>query len=62
MKNTQYFGFERRVGKTPCKGKYAEIYYYRGCNESCAKEDATRCIIYEKKKNGKTVNVIECML
>lgn len=62
MKNMECFGYERKIGKTPSGGKYSEIYYYCGCNEACAKEDATHCIIYEKKKNGKTINTIHCML
>ncbi len=62
MKNMECTGFERKIGKTPCGGKYAEIYYYRNCNEACEKSEATHCIIYEKKKNGKVLNVIHCML
>ncbi|MBE6675028.1 MAG: hypothetical protein E7596_07985 [Ruminococcaceae bacterium] len=62
MKNFESFGYERKIGKTPNGGKYCEIYYYRGVNESCAKEEATHCIIYEKKANGKLINTIYCML
>ena len=62
MKNKQSFGFERIVGKTLNGGKYSEIYYYCGYNEACAKEDATHCVILEKKANGKIINTIYCML
>ena len=62
MKNMECYGFERKIGRTPSGGKYAEIYYYKGCNEACAKEEATHCIIYEKKKNGTVLNVIHCAL
>lgn len=62
MKNIECFGFERKVGKTPSGGKFCDIYYYRGCNEACEKRDATHCIIFEKKKNGKLINTIYCML
>ena len=62
MKNTQSFGSERIVGKTPNGGKYSEIYYYCGYNEACAKEDATHCIIEERRKNGTLINRIYCML
>lgn len=62
MSNVSSFGFERIVGKTPSGGRYCEIYYYCGVNEACAKEDATHCVIYEKKKNGTTINTIYCML
>lgn len=62
MSNTSSFGFERIVGKTPSGGRYCEIYYYRGVNEACAKEDATHCVIFEKKRNGTTINTIYCML
>lgn len=62
MRSIEGVGFERKVGKTPSGGRYVEIYYYRNCNEACEKEDATHCVIYEKKKNGKVLNVIHCML
>lgn len=62
MKNLSSFGYERIVGKTICKGKYSDIYYYRGVCESCAKEDATFCIILEKNKWGQTINRIHCKL
>ena len=62
MISTQSFGYEKIIGKTPSGGKYCEIYYYRGVDEACAKEEATHCVIYEKKRNGKTINTIYCML
>ena len=62
MKNMECYGFERKIGKTPNGGKYTETYYYKDCNEACEKIDATYCIIYEKKRNGKTINVIHCSL
>ena len=62
MKNFECFGFERKMGKTPSGGRYAETYYYKDCNVACQKEEATHCIIFEKKRNGKTLNVIRCML
>lgn len=62
MKNLSSFGYERIVGKTICKGKYSDIYYYRGIHEACTKEDATHCIIFEKNKKGQTINRIYCKL
>ncbi|MBQ7226429.1 MAG: hypothetical protein IJX02_07520 [Clostridia bacterium] len=62
MKNMECFGYERKIGKTPNGGKFCEIYYYCGCGEPCEKQDATHCIIFEKKRNGKTINTIYCML
>lgn len=62
MKNMECYGFERKIGKTPSKGRYTETYYYRNCNEACSKEEATHCIIYEKGRKGKIINIIHCML
>ena len=62
MKNIQCFGYERKIGRTPNGGKYAEIYYYNECNFACAKEEATHCIIFERKSNGKLVGTIHCSL
>lgn len=62
MKNMNCYGFERRIGRTPCGGRYTETYYYNGCNIACEKSDATHCVIYEKKRNGKVINIIHCML
>ena len=62
MKNLQCYGFERKIGKTPCGGKYAETYYYKDEGIACEKAEATHCIIFEKKRNGKTLNVIRCSL
>lgn len=62
MKNMNGFGFERIVGKTLNGGKYSDVYYYCGYNESCAKEDATHCIIYEKNQYGKVISKIHCKL
>ena len=62
MKNTECYGYERRVGKTPSGGKYSEIYYFGEGGVACAKEDATHCIIYERKRNGKLINTIHCFL
>jgi hypothetical protein len=62
MKNMECYGFERKTGKTPSGGRYSETYYYKNLNEACAKEDATHCVIYEMKRNGKVLNIIHCML
>lgn len=62
IKNAECFGYERRVGKTPSGGKYSETYYYNGCNFACEKYEATHCIIYERKSNGKLINTIYCSL
>ncbi|MBO5287512.1 MAG: hypothetical protein J6B34_05245 [Clostridia bacterium] len=58
MKNEKSFGYEKIIGRTPNGGAYSEIHYYKDTNISCEKSEATYCIIYERKKNGKLINTI----
>lgn len=58
MKNEKSFGYEKIVGKTPNGGAYSEIHYYKDINTACDKEDATYCIINERKRNGRLINTI----
>ena len=56
MKNQ--LGYEKVMGKTIKGGDYFEIYYFNNDNEACAKQNATRCVIYERMKNGALVHTI----
>lgn len=58
MKTTKQLGYEKVLGKSLKGGDYFEIYYYNNKNESCDKDSATRCIIYEKMNNGSVVHTI----
>lgn len=46
------FGYEKIIGKTINGGFCSEIYYYNNDNEACERKDATRCVIYERQRNG----------
>lgn len=56
------YGYEKVMGRTPHGGAYCEIFYYDNENVMCEAKDATRCIIYERKRNGQLINVIYGML
>jgi len=63
MKNHKIcYGYEKVLGKTPCGGDYAEIFYYDNDNIMCEANVATRCIIYERKRNGKIIHIIYATL
>lgn len=58
MKTKNVIGHEKVLGKSLKGGDYFEIFYYNNDNESCPKNNATRCIIYEKMNNGSIVHTI----
>ena len=58
MKTKKVFGYEKVSGKSLKGGDYFEIFYLNNENEYCVKENATRCIIYEKMNNGSVVHTI----
>ena len=63
MKNHKIcYGYEKVMGKTPRGGDYAEIFYYDNDNVMCEAREATRCIIYERKRNGKIINTMYASL
>ncbi len=55
-------GYEKVRGKTLKGGDYSEIYYYNNDNTSCSIEEATHCIIYERKNSGALVHTIYAYL
>lgn len=56
------YGYEKIMGRTPSGGHYAEIFYYNDENVMCEANEASYCLIYERKRNGKIIHVIHAML
>ncbi len=48
---------ERNNKKTPLGGDYSELVYVNDMLQEVSKEDATQCIIYERKNNDEIVGI-----
>jgi hypothetical protein len=56
------YGYEKVKGKTPSGGAYAEIFYYNNDHVMCEAREASYCLIYERKRNGRLIQIIHAIL